>query len=532
MKYKPTRFILKTSHYDKDKADRAVNFIEQLKHTKGKWSGSRFELLDWQQQIVRDIFGIVKADGYRQFQTAFITTPKKSGKSELAAAIALFMLCADGEEAPEVYGCANDRIQSAIVFDVARDQVLQCPALMKRTKILDSTKRIIYYPTRGVYRALSSEVAPKLGLNVSCCVFDELLGQQNRQLYDVMTKGSGAARSQPLNFVITTAGSDTNSICYEVYSKAKDIQEGRKVDSSFYPVIFGVPEDADWTSPETWRKAHPSLGITVQEDYLQQMCESAKQNPAEENNFRQFFLNQWVKQSIRWMSMEKFDNCADPVDPDDLLGRVCYAGLDLSSTTDLTALVLVFPPRDESEKYMILPYFWLPSENMLPRVRKDHVQYDVWERQGYIKTTEGNVVHYGFIEKFIEQLGEKYDIREIACDRWNATQVIQNLTDAGMTMVPFGQGFKSMSAPTNELMRLTLSKKIAHGGHPVLRWCMDNIFVRTDPAGNIKPDKEKSSEKIDGVIALIMALDRAIKRGSDTRRSSVYDDPDYGLLIL
>ena len=189
----------------------------------------------------------------------------------------------------------------------------------------------------------------------------------------------------------------------------------------------------------------------------------------------------------------------------------------------------MFPPEDENDKYVILPYFWIPEDNLDLRVRRDHVPYDVWERQGYLQTTEGNVVHYGYIEKFIESLGERFNIREIAFDRWGAVQMVQNLEGMGFTVVPFGQGFKDMSPPTKELMKLVLEQKIAHGGHPVLRWMMDNIFIRTDPAGNIKPDKEKSTEKIDGAVATVMALDRAIRCGNDTIES-VYDS--RGLLFL
>jgi phage terminase large subunit-like protein len=227
--------------------------------------------------------------------------------------------------------------------------------------------------------------------------------------------------------------------------------------------------------------------------------------------------------------MDKWDKCAFAVNEEDLFGRVCYGGLDLSSSIDITAFVLVFPPEDEDDKYVVLPYFWLPEETLNLRVNRDHVPYDVWEKQEHLKTTEGNVVHYGFIEKFIESLGEKYNIREIAFDRWGAVQMVQNLEGMGFTVVPFGQGFKDMSPPTKELMKLTLEEKVAHGGHPVLRWMMDNIFIRTDPAGNIKPDKEKSTEKIDGAVATIMALDRAIRCGNDTS-ASVYDG--RGLLVF
>jgi len=527
--YKPTKFKAKDSYYDKEYADFAVAFIESLCHTKGTWAGKPFELMDWQEQIIRDLFGILKPNGYRQFNTAYIEIPKKNGKSELAAAVALLLTCGDGEQRAEVYGAAADRQQASIVFDVAADMVRMCPALNKRVKILASQKRLIYEPTNSFYQVLSAEAYSKHGFNVHGVVFDELHSQPNRKLYDVLTKGSGDARMQPLFFLITTAGTDTHSICYEVHQKAQDIIDGRKIDPTFYPVIYGADDTEDWTSPKVWKKCNPSLGETIGIDKVKTACESAKQNPGEENSFRQLRLNQWVKQAVRWMPMDKWDKCAFAVREDDLIGRVCYGGLDLSSTTDITAFVLVFPPLDEDDKYIVLPYFWIPEDTLDMRVKRDHVPYDVWERQGYLQTTEGNVVHYGYIEKFIEQLGKKFNIREIAFDRWGAVQMVQNLEGMGFTVVPFGQGFKDMSPPTKELMKLTLEQRIAHGGHPVLRWNMDNIFVRTDPAGNIKADKEKSTEKIDGAIATIMALDRAIRCGNNNC-ASVYDD--RGLLFI
>ena len=528
-KYKPTKFKAKDSVYNEDRADFAVNFIECLCHTKGTWAGKPFLLLDWQEQIIRDLFGIIKPNGYRQFNTAYIEIPKKNGKSELAAAVALLLCCGDKEQRAEIYGCAADRGQATIVFDVAADMVRMCPALNRRCKILASQKRILYTPTNSFYQVLSAEAYSKHGFNIHGVVFDELHTQPNRKLFDVMTKGSGDARMQPLYFLITTAGTDTNSICYETHQKAVDILEGRKIDPTFYPVIYGAGQEEDWTDPKVWKKANPSLGETIGMDKVKAACDSARQNPGEENAFRQLRLNQWVKQAVRWMPMEKWDACAFPVNPEDLEGRVCYGGLDLSSTSDLTAFVLVFPPEENEEPYYILPFFWLPEETLPLRVNRDHVPYDVWERQGFIKTTEGNVVHYGYIEKHIERLGEKYNIREIAFDRWGAVQMVQNLEGMGFTVVPMGQGFASMSPPTKELMKLTLEKKLAHGGHPVLRWNMDNIFIRTDPAGNIKADKAKSTEKIDGAVATIMALDRAIRCGNDTS-ASVYDN--RGILFL
>ncbi|MCL1965312.1 MAG: terminase large subunit [Firmicutes bacterium] len=527
--YKPTVFKASDSRYDKAAAGYAVNFIEALCHTKGSWAGKPFELIDWQERIVRDVFGVVKPNGYRQFNTAYVEIPKKMGKSELAAAIALLLTCGDSEERAEVYGCAADRQQASIVFEVAADMVRMCPALAKRVKLLASAKRLVYLPTNSFYQVLSAEAYSKHGFNIHGVVFDELHTQPNRKLFDVMTKGSGDARTQPLYFLITTAGTDTQSICYETHQKALDIIEGRKSDPTFYPVIYGAKDGDNWTDLKVWKKANPSLGITVGIDKVRAACESAKQNPGEENSFRQLRLNQWVKQAVRWMPMAKWDACAFPVDPEELKGRVCYGGLDLSWSSDITAFVLVFPPASDDDRYTILPYFWVPEENIARRVAKDHVPYDVWERQGCLLTTKGNVVHYGYIEKYIERLGEKYNIREIAFDRWGAVQMTQNLENIGFTVVPFGQGFKDMSPPTKELMKLVLEGKLVHGGHPILHWMMDNIFIKTDPAGNIKPDKEKSTEKIDGAVATIMALDRAIRCGNDTGES-VYNS--RGLLIL
>ena len=798
--YRPTRFMLPTSHYDKNRADRAVSFIQSLKHTKGVWAGKPFLLFPWQEQIIRDIFGTIKANGYRQFNTAFVEICKKAGKqlaldtpifttkgwktmgtltlqdrvfdeNGIPCNIVAFSEIDDTEQCyrlvfrdgsyidagaqhqwnvqvtnngkrekiwttEEIYRATiryrerhkNDRRENCSVIRIPVANALQMPestlpvdpyvyglwlgngntvkpeitictrdveSFLKQVPyeitnaweqkgggswifripalkpillsnfrqkhipdeymcaseeqrwallqgLMDSdgcigarkaqsvyvstikgladnvrellwslgiknamteepstrygvptgetlytirfttfddqptsrlkrkydrkrertkkTRSCFHYlqdiqplpyrvkmrciqvdspsrcylagrslvPTHSIYQALSSEVASKYGYNVHACIFDELLGQSNRKLYETMTQGSGAARKQPLNFVITTAGSDRNSICYEVHRKAVDQLEGRKYDSTFYPVVYSAPETADWTDPQVWAAANPSLGRTVDMEYYEQRCKSAMENPAEEIHFRQFHLCQWTNTSVRWMPMDKWDACAGRVDARMLEGRPCYAGLDLSSTTDLTTLVLVFPPLNEDDAYTVLPFFWLPEDTLGLRVRRDHVMYDVWEKQGFLKTTEGNVVHYGFIEQFICQLGERYNIREIAYDRWNASMMVQTLQDGGFTMIPFGQGYKDMSPPTKELMRIVLEKKLNHGGHPVLRWNMDNAYVRTDPAGNIKIDKEKSTEKVDGAVALVMALDRAMKNlnGGD----SVYNH--RGLLIL
>jgi phage terminase large subunit-like protein len=489
-RYKPTIYKADGSKYEKSAADNAVTFINCLNHTKGEWYGQPFELIDWQEKIIRDIFGIQKANGDRQFNSAYIEIPKKQGKSELAAAVALLLTCGDYEHGGEVYGCASDRQQASIVFDVAVEMVEQCPALKARIKPMLSQKRLIYKPLGSFYQVLSAEAYTKHGLNVHGVVFDELHAQPNRQLFDVMMHGSGDARKQPLFFLISTAGTDRHSICWEVHQKAEDIIAGRKVDPTFYPVIYSAKDEDDWTSEKVWKQVNPSLGITVEIEKLRVACDNAKSNPAEENLFRQLRLNQWVKQSVRWMPMTKWDACGFPVDADSLRGRVCYGGLDLASTTDITAFVLVFPPLDEGGKYEILPFFWIPEDNVSLRVKRDHVPYDIWEQQGFLYTTEGNVVHYGYIENFIDELGAKYNIREIAFDRWGAVQMVQNLEGLGFTVVPFGQGFKDMSPPTKEFMRRRWRKIWRTAG---ILFC--GGWWTTSSCGQIPPETSSRTRK-------------------------------------
>jgi phage terminase large subunit-like protein len=529
-KYRPTHFMEADSHYDPKKADRAVTFIQLLHHTKGiDFAGKPFVLLPWQEQIVRDIFGIVKQDGSRQFRMAYVEIPKKNGKSELGAAIALYLLAADGERGAEVYSCAVEKMQAGIVYEVACGMIDQCAALKRRLKVLDATKRVIYPEENSKYVVLSSESKSKWGLNVSGCVFDELSAQPDRKLYDTMTKGASLARKQPLYFVITTAGNQRDGIGYEVHKKAIDILDGNRYDPTFYPVVYAAPDDLDWTSPEALKMANPSLGFIVDESHYASDLEDGKYNLAVELYFRQFYLNQWVDAGEKqWIQTEKWDDCAGPVDSNAMAGRTCYAGLDLALTGDISALVLVFPPQTEDEPFFIMPFFWVAEETLQERVKRDKVKYDIWAREQLICTTAGNTTHFSFIEQAIMDLSKIYNIRELVFDRWRADYLVQNLSDAGLTVVDFGQGFKDMSPASNNLMIRILEKKIAHGGNEVLRWMAKNVRIRTDSAGNIKPDKERSTEKIDGIVALIMALYRAVLCLNDT--VSVYEE--RGLVVI
>ena len=516
--------------YDKAKADNAVNFINSLCHVHGEWAGKPFNLMKWQEKVVRDIFGTVKPDGNRRYNTAFVFTPKKNAKSELAAAVALYLLCADGEYGAEIYGCAADKNQASIIFKTAAQMVRLSPALAKRIKVNESIKRLIYPMMNSYYQVMSADVPSKHGLNAHGVIFDELLAQPNRELYDVMTKGAGDARRQPLTFVLSTAGTDKRSICYEVYSKAKDIIEGKRDDPTFYPIIYGASESDNWEDEEVWKRVNPSLGTTFTMEKLRNAYTTAKGNPVEEKLFRQLRLNIWSQDVARWLPIETWYELVDDFTEDDLRGRPCFGGLDLSSTTDITAFVLIFPPLELGEKYKVLPYFFIPKAGLEKRIRRDKVRYDAWQSQGDIVMTDGSAVDYEAVESYIQRLGEKSDIKQIAMDRWNGTATAQRLERAGFVVIEFGQGFRSMSYPTKELMRLILEKQIAHNGNDAMNWMLENMVVKTDEAGNVKPDKAKSTERIDGAVAMIMALDIAIKSQNEEPKKSAYDD--RGLFII
>ena len=504
--------------FDKERADHAIKFIELLKHTKGKWAGHRFILEPWQKEIVRNLFGTLNPNGARQYRTAYIEIPRKNGKTELAAAIALYLLFADKEMGAEIYSAAADRDQASLVFHVAADMIRQEPRLLERCRILDSTKRVIVPSTNSFYRVLSADAYTKHGLNTHGVIFDELHAQPNRDLWDVLTTGGGT-RTQPLVFAITTAGYDRNSICWEQHDYAEKILKGIIKDPTFYAVIYRADEDDDWTDEKVWHKANPALGIFRSLDEMSSLFEKAQNVPSLQNTFRRLYLNQWTAQETRWLDMKYWDQCSYAVDQDYLKGRECYAGLDLASTTDIAAFVMVF--RD-NEIFYVMPRFWIPQEDMIERSRRDRVPYEAWVQEGLIIATEGNVIDYAGIEKEIEALGEIYNIKEIAYDRWGAVQISQDLSAMGFTVVPFGQGYKSMSPPTKELLKLVMSRRVQHGGNPVLRWMADNMIVDTDPAGNVKPNKAKSTEKIDGMVALIMGLDRAIRHeGAEVK--SIYE---------
>lgn len=512
--------------FDEAAATRAVAFMESLTLVEGAWAGKRVKLMPWQRELFRKVFGTLRPDGTRQYRTVYVEIPKKNAKTPTGAMFADYLAFADGEQGGQVYFAASEREQAGLCYRHASGMVRGCPALERRSRILDGRKRLEIPSTNSYLQVLSAEAYSKHGYNISGLIFDELHSLPNRELYDTLTFGTGLSRQQPLHVILTTAGYDRNSIAWEVHEHARQVAEGIIEDPAFLPIIYGAGEEEDWEDEAVWRRVNPSLGITITIEGLRGEFAKAKASPANENNFRRFCLNQWVRQETRWLRMADWDACNGPVDEKALEGWGCYAGLDLASTTDLTAFVMVFFPKD-GEPIRVIPRFWVPGDSLHERVQRDRVPYDAWARAGLITVTDGNVADYSRIQADIEADCERFGVKELAYDRWGAVQLVQNLQNEGLTVIPFGQGFASMSAPAKELEKLVLGRQIAHGGHPILRWMADNVVIRQDPAGNIKPDKSKSTERIDGVVALIEGLDRGIRHEKD---ASVYEE--RGLVIL
>lgn len=484
-------------------ADRAIRLIGQLTHTKGPFGGQPFNLRPWQQDILRRLF-TTRKDGLRQYRTMLLMLPRKNGKSELAAALAIYFLLFDGEIGAEVYSAAADKDQAALVFNVAAQMIRNDPELDAECEIVDSQKRIVHRKSGSFYRAISAEAYSKHGFNASVVIYDELHAAPNRELWDVLSTSQGA-RSQPMMIAITTAGYDRHSILWELYAHAKKVADKPALDPTFLPILYEAPTDADWTDERVWKKANPALGDFRSLEEMRTAAARAQAIPAQENAFRRLYLNQWTEQADRWISLALWDACV--VSRMDLAGRRCFVGLDLSSTRDLTALVAVFP--DDDGFFDVLPVFFVPKDNMAERVRRDRVPYDQWMKDGYLIATPGNVVDYEAVRMKLHEWSATYDVRVIAYDPWNATDLITRLTDVdGYKCEPMRQGFASLAAPTKELEKAVVSKKLRHDGHPILRWNLGNASVEQDAAGNIKLDKSRSSEKVDGIAALVMAVDR------------------------
>lgn len=505
--------------FDDKRAAFALRFFEEgLTHTKGVLAGKAFELRPWQRSIVANLFGWIRPDGTRRYREAFILVPRKNGKTTLAAGIALYMLLADGEKGAEVYCAAADREQALLVFGSAEHMIRGNDEFMRHAKIYTAAKSIVLEANASSFKAISSESKSKHGYNSHCIVIDELHAQNDRDLVDVLVTSTGA-RSQPLILHITTADFDRPSICNEKRRYALQVRDGAINDPAFLPVIYEASQEDDWTSPKVWAKSNPNLGVSISREYMARECKRAQESSAYQNTFKRLHLNVTTQSEVKWLDLRVWDRCRVE-GASDLIGRPCWLGLDLSSTRDLTAMVAVFPDDDGS--FAVEPWFWCPRITADSRHRTDRIPYQDWIGTGDIQATDGNVVDYDMILEHIYKFAEDHEVREVAVDRWNSTHLITKLQGQGLNPVPFGQGFASMSGPTKELEKLILAGKIRHDGNEVLRWMVSNTTVNQDAAGNLKPDKQKSSEKIDGVVALIMALGRAMI-GEGMGRS-VYDD--------
>ena len=508
-------------YFDPEAAKKAILFFRLLKHSKGEWAGRSVVLEPWQQFIVAMLFGWKQLDGNRRFRTSYLETARKSGKTTLAAGVGLYLLLADDEPGAEVYSVATKRDQAKLSHSEATRMSKSSPEVRREVTIFKDNIHIIN--TASKFEPLGADADTLDGLNVHGVIADEIHQWKNRNVWDVMETATGSRR-QPLMFAITTAGYDRHSLCFQQHEYTEKVLKRVIEDVSWFGMIYTLDEGDDWDNEAVWVKANPNLGVSKKWADMRRLAGRAKEMPSQLNAFLRLHLDIWTQSETKWISTKHWNACNKPIDMNGLRGRTCYGGLDLSSTNDITAFILVFPPDVEGDDYQVLCRFFVPEDSMMERARKDRVPYDVWTRKGLLTATPGEIVDYAWILHQIDEDMQNYDILEIAFDRWGATKIQTALMELGGEdfVVQFGQGFASMSPPTKDLERLIAEHQIAHGGHPILTWMAHNLVVRMDPAGNIKPDKEKSTERIDGMVALIMALDRALRRTSGG--TSVYED--------
>ena len=499
--------------FDERAGQVAVVFFEKvLRHSKGEWAGMPVRLEPWQQFIVGSLVGWKRDDRSRRFRTAYVEVPRKNGKTLLAAGMGLFLMAADGEPGAEVYSAATTREQARLSHGEAVRMVKQSPLLGRELRLFKDN--IHSERSFSKFEPLSSDFNSLDGLNVHGAICDELHAWKGRELWDVLETAMGARR-QPLMVAITTAGSDRQSLCRQLHDYTQKVGAGVVDDDSFFGMIYTLDEGDEWDDEGAWAKANPNLGVSKSLDDMRRLAARAREMPAQLNAFLRLHLDVWTQSESRWIDPGVWAGCnLGPVDEGELAGRVCYGGLDLSTTTDISALVWVFPPPaggDAGAPFVVLPRFWVPEENMMQRSRNDRVPYEAWARAGLVTPTPGNVIDYAFILDQVAKDVARFGVKEIAFDRWGATALVTQMQERGWQVVEFGQGFASMSAPMKELEKLALSRRLNHGGNPVLAWMADNVTASVDPAGNVKPDKGKSRERIDGIVALIMGLDRALR---------------------
>ena len=513
--------------FDVESAERVLKFKGMLKHSKGKWAGENLILEPWQQFRSWCMYGWMRDDGTRRFRSSYTEVARKNGKSTDGAGDGLYLGFMDGEPGAEVYSAATKRDQARIVHQEAIRMVRKNPNLKKYIKIYKDN--LSFEATASKYEPLGGDSDSMDGLNVHGAIVDELHAHKNRETLELLETATGS-REQPMIIMITTAGVDRKSVCYEKHEYTRKVLEGWKdgsyIDDSWFGLIYTLDEEDDWQDEKVWVKANPNLGVSKSIEDMRIKAKRAKQMAAVLNNFLRRELNVWVSGSVKWMNMDAWRKCGGKVPALEmekrLKGATCYGGLDLSSVSDLTAFVMAYP--DDDEYFDVVCRFFIPEDalEVIPHYRApdDARMIKRWSEEGYIEATPGNTIDHDYIYAQLEKDADAFHIARSAFDRWGASSVIQTLEKQGMTMVQFGQGYASMSPPMKELERLVLSGKIRHGNNPVLMWMMDNLVARVDPAGNVKPDKDKSRDKIDGAVALIMALDLALRQPEQV---SVYE---------
>lgn len=516
--------VLEGCTFNIEAAERIREFCKKfIRHSTGKWAGKPFELLDWQwEQIVAPLFGWLKLDGKRRFDQAFVTVAKKNGKSTLASAIILYLLVADGELGAQVYCAANDSKQANIVYRECVNMVEASPLLKERLGIYRSTGRITYERKGSFFSRMSADAYSKEGINPHAVIYDELHVATNRIMWDTL-RYSMVAREQPILTVITTAGVDTQGICYEQYIYAKKILSGEILDTSFLAVVYESEPDDDIDDPETWRKANPSLGVTIDEAKFKSQLEEAKTSPRKMTSFLRYRLNRWVETADRWIDPTKWQTCEGKL-PADLSLLPMWLGLDLADNSDINALVAVW--KDEKQLF-VKPYFWCPEDTVRERMLEGVHPYHEWVRDGHMLTTDGAVTDYDEIKNLLVDLAENNALQQVAYDPWQALKIVNELSAEGIPCIKVPQTISHLSEPSKELERLVLGKEITHDGNPVMSWMIANVSITQDANENIRPNKKKSGEKIDGVAALVTALARVIVAENS---SELFDG--VGMVIL
>ena len=498
--------------FSENYAQHAIDFIEQLEHSTGDYAGKPFKLEGWQAFIVWNLFGFLNPDGSRRFTRAYVEVPRKNGKSTFSSAVMLYGLIADGESAAQIYSAATKLEQAMMVFGESVRVCQNVGWLRDELSVNNSTnnRRIVY--GQSIYRPLEWSPDKQDGLNTHFAVIDEYHAHPNDGLYNVLRNSMGARR-QPLLFTITTAGFNRESPCYKHRNYCASVLSGAIKDDALFSVIYTLDEGDDWTDSKNWAKANPNWGVSVYPRQLEQALTEAKEFVHKEVEFKTKLLNVWTDTALTWITDSVWMDCAEAGEVD----GICYGGLDLASTGDFCAFSLYFP-----EYSAIRTWYFLPSEAAYRRKDAAGASIRQWIADGQIIATDGNVTDYSYIKAKIIELAQRYDIKDIAFDRFNASQLVIDLQNEGLTMFPFGQGFISMSSPTKELERLVKDAQLKHDGNPVTRWMMGNILLKSDPAGNIKIDKAKSGDKVDGPVSIVMALGTAMQDAAKEKESDFW----------